>query len=286
VHGTLGHMSQETPLGVFDLLPSEAERYSKVTQLFKSTFTSFGYAPIKTPTVEYYDVIKPAFGSQLDSKTVKFFDASGQVLVLRPDHTSPIARIVSSRMSAEDLPLRLYYLDPIFRKNDGIEPMEQFQAGLELIGASGPEADAEVLMVLIDSIKNAGITDFGIDIGHIDFLKGLSEEDKKSLLAGDYLSLGRIPERGGLEVIEDHSELKEVYRILSEKGYAEWVTFNKGLVKEIQYYTGIVFEAYYRPKRMVIGSGGRYDSLLSQFDFDQPAIGFAVNSSKVQGLLS
>lgn len=278
-------MNQETPRGVFDLVLSDAERYSAVTQSFKTTFESHKYLPIKTPTLEYYDVIKGAMGARLDEAAVTFFDSSGQVLVLRPDHTSPIARIVSSRMRNEALPLRLYYLDPIFRKHDGIEPVEQFQAGLELIGAAGPDADAEVLIVLIETLLQSGITDFGIDIGHVDFLNGLTSSEKKALIRSDYLSLGRIPERGGVDIIEEQSSLKETYAILVERGYADWITFNKGLVKEIDYYTGIIFEAYYRPKRMVIASGGRYDSLLSAFEYDQPAIGFAVDSSKVQGLV-
>ena len=278
-------MNQETPRGVFDLVLSDAERYSAVTQSFKSTFESHGYVPIKTPTLEYYDVIKGAIGARLDEVALTFLDSSGQVLVLRPDHTAPIARIVSSRMRNETLPLRLYYLDPIFRKHNGIEPVEQFQGGLELIGASGPDADAEVIIVLIETLLQSGITDFGIDIGHIDFLNGLTAREKKALLNADYLSLGSIPERGGVELLEGYPTLSETYRILSERGYSKWITFNKGLVKEIDYYTGIIFEAYYRPKRVVIASGGRYDSLLSAFEYDQPAIGFAVDSSKVQGLV-
>jgi len=279
-------MKQETPHGVFDLIPSEAERYSVVTESFQSTFLTHGFSPVKTPTLEYYDSIKVAFGSGLDEACIKFFDASGQVVVLRPDHTAPIARIVASRMSDDALPLRLFYLDPIFRKSDGVNPIEQFQAGLELIGQSGPEADAEVIMILIDALRNAGLDDFGVDIGHLDFLQGLNDSDRESLLKGDYLSLGYIPKRGGAEIVSDHHELSKVYQLLSAKGYADYVTFNKGLVKEISYYSGIIFEAYYRPKRMVVASGGRYDTLLSRFEYDQPAIGFAVNSSRVQGIVS
>ena len=260
-----------------DFLPNEAKKHQKIVQKIRSVFEKYSYKKIKTPTIEYLDSLAVGLGETLQSEAIKVFDPAGHVLVLRPDHTTPIARIAATRLRDEPLPLRLYYLDPIFRNRPGSheDDIELFQAGIELIGDVSPKATAEVLIVCIDSIQKLGYRDFKIDIGHTDFAKGLSSEKKKALLEGNYLS--GIPKRGGVELVKGHTDLVEVYNLLKKAKCEKFIEFNLGLVKDLNYYTGMIMECYVQGFRRSIGSGGQYNNLLGKFGMDCPAVGFALN---------
>ncbi|MFC1616916.1 ATP phosphoribosyltransferase regulatory subunit [Candidatus Margulisiibacteriota bacterium] len=210
---------------------------------------------------------------------MKFFDSEGHTLILRPDYTTPIARLVASRMQNAEKPLRLYYLDSVFRQAEKgkHQDLEIMQAGIELIGNNSPKADAEVIAICCEIISGLGFKNFGIDIGHTDFVSQLSEKEKKALINGNYLELGYIPDRGGLEIINEHHELAILYNELKSKGWGENISFNKGLIRDISYYSGIVFECYIPNMGKVIGSGGRYDNLISKFGYDTPAVGFSLD---------
>ncbi|MCX6513215.1 MAG: ATP phosphoribosyltransferase regulatory subunit [Actinobacteria bacterium] len=272
-------MKSLTPFGVRDLVPEEAERLQKIFRKFKHIFEKWQYQKIITPSIEYYHTLEKGMGDSLKERSVKFFDASGQLVILRPDHTTPIARIVASSLTQEPMPLKLFYLDSVFRtqNEDHEQEMETFQAGVELIGRSGPEAEAEVLMICIEAILKLGYTDFGIDIGHTLFSESLTEDQKNALLIGDYVSFGDIPARGGVELVQDYPDLVKIHEILKSHNMDQYVTFNRGLCEEISYYTGVIFECYVKGIGKILGSGGRYDTLLGKFGFETPAVGFAFN---------
>ncbi len=263
-----------TPRGVHDFLPADAKRQQASLQKARTVFEKHGYKKIKTATIEYLDTLAVGMGDALQNNAIKFFDAAGHVLILRPDHTTPIARMVATRLQNEKRPIRLYYLDPVFRQG---EEIELFQAGIELIGENTPRSNAEVIIVAIESLLKLGHRDFKIDIGHTDFVKGLSESKKKALLDGDYIAFGKIPERGGVKLVKDHPELVKLYEILKSHKLDGYVNFNKGLVKDLNYYTGMIMECFVKGVRQMVGSGGQYNKLLGKFGFDCPAVGFALN---------
>ncbi len=270
-----------------DFNPTETKVFSQTLKKITSVFETRNYSRIKTPTLEYYETLSVGLSPKLKESAIKFFDPSGQAVILRPDHTTPIARLIASRMNAEKLPLKLSYSDPIFRQNlsGSDHDIELYQAGVEMIGGPSADADAEVLITCINALKNAGITDFGIDIGHCDFIDGLPDAKRDALLNGNYLEFGCIPERGDKEVIKTNQHLLEVYALLEKEGVQSYVSFNKGLIKDISYYTGIVFEAYVAKHRKIVASGGRYDSLLSKFGFDEKAVGFAIDMNTLRETL-
>ena len=135
-----------------------------------------------------------------------------------------------------------------------------------------------------EAIKVLGYQDIGIDIGHVDFVKGLSTDKKNALLQQDYLSFGDIPQRGDDKAISTIPYVCDVYNHLQSQQLSCDININKGLVKGIKYYSGLIFEVYQKSTRHVIASGGRYDHLLGSFGFDQPAFGFAINLTHLRDI--
>ncbi len=280
-------MKPLTPFGIRDLIPSETKDLSLILDKTKGAFESHGYQHIITPSLDYYETLEKGLSETLKSKAVKLFDRLGHLLVLRPDHTTPIARLVATRLTQETMPLRLYYQDVVFRwPHPPLEDvLETFQVGCELIGEKGPSADAEMIATCIDALRALGIKTFGLDLGHTDFGKSISGEDKAALLNSDYVSFDSLPTRGGVEVVQDFPELIALYHHLEKGGYQDHITFNRGLIKDAGYYSGLVFDVYVQGIGQVVGSGGRYDQLISQFGADCPAVGFALNASALLGIV-
>ena len=118
------------------------------------------------------------------------------------------------------------------------------------------------------------------------FIGDLTEVQKQALLDGDYLTYGGIPQRGKLEVAGANNDLKRLYSLIEAKNLDEIAFINKGLVKGLYYYTGIIFEIYSKRLGKVIASGGQYDNLCKKFGYDCPAVGFAINLNYIHGDLS
>ena len=281
-------MSHITPMGVSEYLPIEAQKLDFQKSKLQEIFSRSGYLPIKTPTIEYSDSIEVGLGPVLRKQCIEFFDPSGKRLMLRPDHTTPIARTVAARMQEHELPIKLSYIDPVFRKPDQqyATDTEIFQAGCELIGYQCVEEIFNLLEVCIESLNSLGIKDLGIDIGHVDFIDELTAVQKQALLEGDYLTYGGIPQRGKLEVAGSNDDLKRLYSLIQSKNLDGIAFINKGLVKGLYYYTGIIFEIYSKRLGKVIASGGQYDNLCNKFGYDCPAVGFAINLNDIHGDLN
>lgn len=166
------------PEGVQDFLIKECYYKRQVEGQIRENFINWGYKEVETPTFEYYDVFTSGIGSIRQEQMFKFFDHHGRILVLRPDITMPIARIAATKLKNEVMPMRLFYISNAF----GYEPSqpgmqkEFTQAGIELLGTNNPEADAEVIALAISVLKNIGLCNFQIDIGQVEFFKGLLEE--------------------------------------------------------------------------------------------------------------
>lgn len=167
----------EKPIGVRDYLPHVVARLRDIESKVLACMERWGYRQIITPSMEYYDTVGVA-SSTSDHKLFKLLNNRGTTLVLRSDMTAPIARVVSSLLKAEALPLRLSYHANVFRaiEEEAGREAEFFQTGLELVGDDSPEADAEVVALAIASLQAAGVQSFKIAMGHVGFLNGLFEE--------------------------------------------------------------------------------------------------------------
>lgn len=167
----------EKPIGVKDYLPNVVKKLRAIEHKVLTCMEGWGYEQIITPTMEFYDTVGVA-SSTSDAKLFKLLNNRGTTLVLRSDMTAPIARVVSSLLKDTEFPLRLSYHANVFRaiEEEAGREAEFYQTGLELVGDSSAEADAEVVALAIASLKAAGVERFKIAIGHVGFLNGLLEE--------------------------------------------------------------------------------------------------------------
>jgi len=200
----------QTPRGAKDILPREAYVKSRLEQRAAAYLESWGYARVYTPTFEFFDAIAQGDGPVLADSLYRFVDRDGAALALRPDMTIPIARMVATRYQPEDMPLRLYYVGNVFRY---AEPQagryrEFTQVGVELIGAAGPRADAEVVAVAAGVLESLGLASFRLDLGHVGYLRGLVEAVpdgrvgdglKEALLRRDYIRYEALVNQCGLD---------------------------------------------------------------------------------------
>ncbi|AYC28449.1 ATP phosphoribosyltransferase regulatory subunit [Paenisporosarcina cavernae] len=160
----------EKPVGFRDTLPKMVDAKNNVRSVLQREITRWGYQFIETPTVEYFETVGSASAIS-DHQLFKLLDHQGHTLVLRPDMTTPIARLSASKMRS-DHPQRLAYSTNVFRaqQKEGGRLAEFEQIGVELIGDESVSADAEVIALMVTALKDAGIHDFQVSIGHMGFL--------------------------------------------------------------------------------------------------------------------
>lgn len=308
-------MTHPIPPGTRDVLPEEMRELRAIGDRMRSCFERAGYGEVHTPALEYEDVLRRGEERAAGAR-YRTFDENGAVLALRSDMTIPIARVVATRYADAEPPLRFSYLARAWRATDrGVgEPREFLQGGLELIGIPGAEGEAEVVALAIAALDEAGLrrhrvgvgdgalyrsllTSFGVaEERHTPMLESLSRRDLVGLeWQVNELGLGQaerdllvgLPQlRGGREVLERADTagldgLRALYELLAERGVADRVIFDLGLVRELGYYTGSVFEVYDPAVGFTLGGGGRYDDLIGRFGRDLPACGLALDVQRV-----
>ncbi|WP_026688334.1 ATP phosphoribosyltransferase regulatory subunit [Alteribacter aurantiacus] len=167
----------EKPMGMRDTLPELYSLKQQVRSTIATEVAKWGYAPIETPTLEFYDTIGTASATS-DTQLFKLLDQQGNTLVLRPDMTAPIARIAASTLKGTERPARLTYDANVFRsqQREGGKPAEFEQVGVELIGDGTASADGEVIALMISALRKAGLSNFKVAIGHIGFVNTLLTE--------------------------------------------------------------------------------------------------------------
>lgn len=167
-----------TPEGVRDIYAEECARKMALQDKIREVFHLYGYRNIETPTFEFFDIFKKERGSVIPREMFKFFDRDNNTLVLRPDMTPSIARCVAKYYMEETMPLRLCYLEPTFINSTSYQGRwkESTQTGVELIGDDSSDADAEMIALVIDSLKATGLQEFQVELGQVEFYRGLVEE--------------------------------------------------------------------------------------------------------------
>ncbi|MHB9112612.1 MAG: ATP phosphoribosyltransferase regulatory subunit [Thermoleophilia bacterium] len=311
------------PTATRDVLPAEAGEIRYLETAIRGVFAGFGYGEVMTPTLELEAAIETA-GERRFGRSFRLFDERGEVLMLRPEMTTPIARLVGTRMADREPPFRLCYFANSFRptKAQRGRQSEFFQAGLELVGSDSPAVDAEVLAVVCASLEACGLDDFSIALGESSFFRALLDsmgvvgEYRASLFealaARDMVEFGAVVDgldisgedrqaildvialRGGSEVLTAAGKLvrgeameaalrrlARTYYLVSRYGYAGRILFDLGILRNFDYYTGIVFEVLSGDLGFPLGGGGRYDGLLARFGRPLPSVGFAVGLDRL-----
>src|SRR5436309_10063671 len=155
------------PAGLYDLLPPEAEIEAELTARLTGVLASYGYERVKPPLVEFEETLLSGTGSAMGSDTFRMMDPiSHRMIGVRADMTPQVARIAATRLAHKPRPLRLSYAGQVLRvKGSQMRPERQIgQAGAELIGAGGPEADVEVIAVAGEALAALGVPHLSVDI--------------------------------------------------------------------------------------------------------------------------
>lgn len=311
---------RNTPEGTKDLLFEECLARREVESILSELFSHRGFSEVMTPGIEFYDLFEGGGHPILPEESMyKLTDSKGRLLVMRPDSTMPIARLTSARLRNAPLPLRLYYRQDIYHLNQGLTGHndQEFQAGIEVLGAAGERADLEVISLAAQALRQCGVDNFRIEIGHVGFFQSLVEElavdeetrdeIRTTIETKNYAALSglldalpaseaadairRLPRLFGRDEVlkaaaplcrgpqtkEALNSLEKLYKKLCALGLEDIVMMDLGLVHRNEYYTGVIFRGYVEGSGDTVLSGGRYDSLLSRFGMDLPATGFAVN---------
>lgn len=311
------------PKGMQDYLPEERCMKKAIEKNIMDCFAFYGFNEIESPVLERYELFDGGVGNVELNKLFKVTDTDGDLLILRPDITMPISRIVCTKLGEGSK--RLCYLGSSFSAMETEGKLREFtQAGVEIMGASGDEVDVEVVMLAIKSLLACGLKDFQIELGNVAFFEGLleafnvSEEDSEVLvnsieskngiklysLSGDMDkrlidSLSRLPMLfGGEEVLKEAEKmclsdkmlgavknLEKVYEGIKNLGYDKYVCFDMSIVGKMRYYSGMVMRGIVKGMGRPLLSGGRYDNLCDAFGKHVPAVGFAISIGYVMNAL-
>ena len=159
------------PEGTRDLFLEECAIKRWLQRNIDDSFSKWGYEEVITPTLEFYETFNCYPENLKEEDMYKFFDNRGRILVLRPDMTIPIARLIATKLKDETLPIRLRYTSNVFRVHESFvgKRNEYTDCGVELIGIEEGKADLEILVLALESLKKLGLNDFKLEIGNIEF---------------------------------------------------------------------------------------------------------------------
>jgi len=289
-------MIHRTPGGTRDVLPDEMRELRALSSRLRATFEEAGYGEVRTPSVEYEDVLRRG-DERSAGAGYRVFDERGEVLVLRSDMTIPIARMVASRLSEASTPLRLSYFAHAYRavEPQSGRPREVLQAGIELIGETAPEGEAEVVGLMLSGLERAGLARHRVAIGDgslyrmlLDHL-GVAPEARTVLLERltrrDLVGLEAL--LAGLDLAADEREALAVLPTL--RGGREVIeTARRALgeelapaVEALDRLTGCVelLAGGHAAERVIVDLGlarelGYYTGAV--FELYDPAVGFAI----------
>lgn len=167
-----------TPEGVRDIYNEECQQKKCLQENIHKVFQRYGYKDIETPVFEYFEVFSREVGTIPSRDLYKFFDREGDTLVLRPDFTPSVSRACATYFSPEEQPVSLCYTGNTFINTSGLmgRMKETTQMGVERIGDDSPEADAELLAMTVECLLRAGLTEFQVSVGQVDYFKSLLRE--------------------------------------------------------------------------------------------------------------
>ena len=321
-------MVYQPAAGARDLLPLDVAQKRWIEDRLQQVFHRWGYHRIITSTLERMDTIMA--GEAIDRhKVIQLQTGQDEELGLRPELTASIARTVVTRMDMAHYPQRLYYNANVFRRNwekRHNHQQEYYQAGVELLGAEGLLANAEVLLLTSNCLTALGLNQWHLILGEAGITKSLlnafppeiRSQVRMAIANLDSVAIDTLPLGEDLhkqarimmdlrgksgEVLQkvsnfplDSSQqaavnhLKSLVELLEAEGKFSLI-LDLSLIQTIDYYTGIVFEVVgdLNGQAQVLGRGGRYDQLLGLYNprgENIPGIGFELSIDDLYQVLS
>ncbi len=196
--------------GFQDLLPKEAVVFDQLIEAIKKSFEKFGFAPLKTPALEYADILLGKYGAEGDKLMYRFVDQGNRAVAMRYDHTVPLARLIGQNQQ-QKFPFKRYVIAPVWRadKPQKGRLRELYQCDIDTVGSKDPKADAEIIAVIDELFTDLGIKKFGLLINHRGLLNvmvqkaGLAENQ----IPGIFHAIDKFPKYGEQNFIKDAAKL-------------------------------------------------------------------------------
>lgn len=216
-------MALTTPSGFRDILPHEALVRERISATIRECFSHHGYLPVETPLLEVRETLEQ--GSAISDLPFQLFDSDGGLLMLRPDSTLPIARMIAGRIGADELPIRLRYQAPVVREEAmlGGQPRQFTQAGIELVGERGDVAELEAVRLLAEVLEVLGVPDWKIVLGSVAPLESLlascapsnafRAEAKRLVHSSDFVGIDELVESSSALAPAAGAALKRLVRL-------------------------------------------------------------------------
>ncbi|MBR6000589.1 MAG: ATP phosphoribosyltransferase regulatory subunit [Oxalobacter sp.] len=311
------------PEFIADVLPSEARKMEDIRRRVLDEFRSYGYEFVIPPMLEYLDSLLTGVGRDTELETFKLVDQlSGKTMGIRADMTTQVARI-DAHLTNRSRVVRLCYAGSILHtRPSGLQATrEPLQAGAELFGCAGVQADAEVQQLALSTLKAVGLKGVCLDLSHVGVLKALVNLDpqakaheaqlfdmletkdmpglieltedfhndtKKALLAlpdlyGDVSVLEKA--KSTLPPVDGISTALRELEYLAGQADCERVTIDLADTHGYHYHSGVMFAAYIPGLPNAIARGGRYDGVSEAFGRSRPATGFSLDIRELARML-
>ena len=306
----------QTLPGFRDFRPEDCAVRNYLFRNFREVARRYGFVEYETPIVESTELYLKKTGGELGTQLFRFEDQGGRDVTLRPEVTASLGRLLIDSQRAYQKPMRWFEIGQCFRYEapQAGRTREFYQFNVDLIGEANPAADAELIALTIELMRELGFKqgDFVIRLSDRrywqDFAssKGLTEDQAEELLTiVDKLerdkdgASGPKLERLGLSLseveaaINSPSELSDnlnsVLANLEARDMRNEVEIDLSIVRGLAYYTGVVFEVFdAKKKKRAVAGGGRYDTLISALSdgkIDLPAVGFAIGDVVIRNLI-
>jgi histidyl-tRNA synthetase len=301
------------PLPHSDVWSAEARRY--IIDRWRETARRYGFREYDGPPLEPLELYTLKSGAEIVGQLYNFVDKGERAVALRPEMTPTLARMVAAHERAYKKPIKWFAVPQLFRyeRQQKGRLREHFQFNADLMGEAGPAAEAELLALLIDSLRAFGLTadDFVIRLSSrdawgeffrkrggkaedeypfyqaIDKLERESPEESRGKLAALGVSLEEVNQFAAAG--EPTAELEAIVKNLRARGLADFARIDYHVIRGLAYYTGVVFEAFDKKGDFrAIAGGGRYDNLIrliSGGKVDMPALGFGMGDVVLLELL-
>ncbi|AAR38959.1 NEQ102 [Nanoarchaeum equitans Kin4-M] len=287
------------PRGTKDFTPELAILWKEIVSKIESVYQKYGFDPIITPIVEYWDTLKGKYGEEAEKKEIWRFRVpqSKKWYALKYDQTVPLARYFAR--FRPKLPFKRYTIDRTFRYDEPQKGRyrEFWQADADIVGSPYPEADAEILNMMIEAYETLG---FNVYLRVSDrralesLIEKVGEKDKFIEIARIIDKWDKIGEEGVLEKLKqitDKAEKiiellkenpeefypKEFWEIIDLVEKKNKIKIDIKLARGFDYYTGMVYEVWIEGFNRALGGGGRYDNLIGIFSKEKiPAVGGSI----------
>jgi ATP phosphoribosyltransferase regulatory subunit len=310
-------MISRIPHGMRYYIGAEARLRRTVEDAAMSVFEGWSYEEVITPSVDYYTLFEQGMGASEAQRGFRFTDNDGQMLALRPDVTSSLARAAATLLIDKPRPLRFCYAAPVFRQQPQSHAewrRENTQLGCELIGVGSLAADVEILLLASEILERLSLQGrYCITLNNVGVFNGLAEEfgldaaarerTRRLIDTRQSAELARFLQNGGsqsfaalaqltgkVEVLTAArgvitnarsnaalDSLEQLWTVLESLGLQDAFEIDLGDVSSLDYYTGLSLKVFVNGAGTSVGRGGRYDRLIASFGREEPAIGFVLN---------